>query len=186
VNKGSNQQQDWPNPFGTLRSTTTVRDFWGKFWHQQLRYMLTQYTDAFASLLHIPKGTNLSSYTKLYLAFLISGFFHAFSQLQMPSPINITGKERTAGFFLFFVWQAVAITLEDLAQWLARKYGTEEMKRENSTGRRWIGWMWVTAVMWKGLPLVGDTFLRLRMGIEPLFSKSLSEAFVKRWIPIPS
>ena len=29
--------QDWPPLFGRLSDATTIRDFWGKFWHQQLR-----------------------------------------------------------------------------------------------------------------------------------------------------
>jgi hypothetical protein len=29
--------QDWPPLMGRLRDVSTVRNFWGKFWHQQLR-----------------------------------------------------------------------------------------------------------------------------------------------------
>jgi hypothetical protein len=177
--------QDWPAPFGTLSETTTVRDFWGKFWHQQLRHMLTQYTEALATFLHIPKGTNLSSYTKLYAAFIFSGTFHALSQLQMPSPVNITTSERTAGFFLFFVWMMAAITFEDFVQWLVRQIGFGALKRLGSGIRVWIGWIWVTVVIWFGMPLVGDTFLRMRMGVEPLLPNSFSRSLVEQWVPIP-
>lgn len=147
--------------------------------------MITQYTDAMAELFRIPKGTNLSSYSKLYFAFLFSGTFHALSQLQMPSPVNITTSERTMGFFLFFVWQMAAITIEDFAQWLAKKVGFSVLAIERSSVRTLIGWMWVTVVMWKGMPLVGDTFLRLRMGAESLLPYSFSRPFVEKWIPIP-
>ena len=34
-----NFHQDWPSPFGRLADVTTVRGFWGKYWHQQLRYV---------------------------------------------------------------------------------------------------------------------------------------------------
>lgn len=29
--------QDWPPIFGSLYDTTTVREFWGKYWHQTVR-----------------------------------------------------------------------------------------------------------------------------------------------------
>ena len=29
--------QDWPRLMGRLRDVSTVRDFWGKFWHQIIR-----------------------------------------------------------------------------------------------------------------------------------------------------
>src|SRR4051812_9514575 len=109
--------------------------------------MLTSYADAFANLLRIPRGTNLSSYTKLYISFFISGVFHAFSQMQMPCPVNITAKERTLGFFLFFVWQAAFITFEDFVQWLSRKMNFGRLSRENSTLRIWIGYFWVTGAL---------------------------------------
>jgi len=178
--------QDWPSPFGKLSHTTTVRDFWGSFWHQQLRYMLTQYSDAVTSTFGIRKGTNLSSYTKLYTAFLISGTFHAFSNLQMPSPVNITTSERTVGFFLFFLWQMVAITLEDFVQWVVRTMKVLGFRRENTWLRSFVGWTWVTVVMWKSLPLVGDTFVRIRMGVEPPLPNSFSRSLVERWVPIPT
>lgn len=147
--------------------------------------MITQYADAMAAVFNIPKGTNLSSYSKLYFAFLFSGTFHALSQLQMPSPVNITVSERTVGFLLFFIWQMAAITLEDFAQWLGKKVNFAGLSREKSTIRTWIGWTWVTVVMWKGLPLVGDTFLRLRMGVDSLLPYSLCRPLVEKWLPIP-
>ncbi len=147
--------------------------------------MLTQYTEALATLFHIPKGTNLSSYTKLYAAFLFSGVFHALSQLQMPSPINITAAERTVGFFLFFVWMMFAITVEDFVQWLVKLAGFKDEEEKGNCIRKVIGWLWVTIVMWLGMPLVGDTFLRMRMGVEPLLPHSFSRWFVESYIPIP-
>ncbi|KAL1604767.1 hypothetical protein SLS60_004307 [Paraconiothyrium brasiliense] len=182
---GFSKPEDWPSPFGIFSETTTVRDFWGKFWHQQLRHMLTQYTEALAAFLRIPKGTNLSSYTKLYAAFLFSGFFHAFSQMQMPSPVNITSEERTVGFFLFFVWMMAAITIEDFVQWLVKPLDSQRFLGEGSWIRTLVGWAWVTVVMWQGMPLVGDTFLRMRMGVDPLLPNSFSRGLVERWVPIP-
>ncbi|KAF2276648.1 toxin biosynthesis protein [Westerdykella ornata] len=182
---GFSQPEDWPPTFGRLRGTTTVRDFWGKYWHQQLRLFLTQYVDAFADYFNIPKGTNLSSYTKLYLAFLISGFFHGICSLMMPAPDNLSTTERSLGFFLFFIWQVAAITVEDFGQWIARNFTSGELQREGSAMRRWIGYAWLILVMWFGLPLVGDMCLRMRVGVENPLPFSISRGFVEEYIPIP-
>jgi hypothetical protein len=146
--------------------------------------MLTSYADAFAHFLHIRKGTNLSSYTKLYLSFAISGFFHAYSQLQMPSPINITSFERTTGVLYFFLLQPVLITVEDFAQWIARNGYVPGMKKENTFVRIFIGWVWIVGCLWATVPLAGDTFLRMRMGMESLLPFSISRNIVERYVPV--
>ncbi|MCJ1380203.1 hypothetical protein MMC17_003306 [Xylographa soralifera] len=182
---GFSKPEDWPPPFGRLRDTTTIREFWGTYWHQQLRHMLTSYTDAFIKILKIPRGTNLSSYSTLYIAFILSGAFHALSQLQMPCPTNITPAERTVGFFLFFVWQAVAITVEDLIYWCWRKAGGSVEQNQRHLGRRLVGYLWITASMWASMPLVADTFLRMRMGAESFLPFTVTGPLVQRYVPIP-
>ncbi|KAJ8069763.1 hypothetical protein OCU04_000182 [Sclerotinia nivalis] len=175
---GLSKPEDWPSPFGRLADVTTVRDFWGVFWHQQLRSMLTMYTDGFANYFGIPRGTNISSYTKLYIAFSISGIFHALSQLQMPCPTNITPAERTLGFFLFFVWQMAAITFEDFVQWMIPK----------PIGGRWrkvVGYLWVVASFWASMWLAADTFLRMRMGAESFLPLSFWAGIVESYFPVP-
>lgn len=148
--------------------------------------MLSQYTEAFCAFFNISKGTNTSSYTKLWLAFLISGTFHAVSSLQMPPPNNLTPGERSLGFFWFFIWNVSAITLEDFLQWCARKvFPKGELTREGSWIRTIVGYVWVTVVIWQGLPLVGDMCLRLRVGAESPLPFSLSKDLVERYIPIP-
>lgn len=182
---GFSQPEDWPPMFNPIRGTTTVRDFWGRYWHQQLRHVLAQIGDAWCAFFRIPKGTNASSYTKLWLAFLISGFFHSVASLQMPHPSNLTPGERSLGFFWFFIWNVSAITLEDFLQWLARRALPKGFAREGSWARNIIGYVWVIVVLWGGLPLVGDMCLRLRVGAESPLPFSLAHDFVKTYIPIP-
>jgi gliotoxin/aspirochlorine biosynthesis aminotransferase len=126
--------------------------------------MLTAYTGGFVDLLGIKRGTNMSSYTQLWLAFTLSGIFHALSQLMAPSPTNITFEERTVGIFLFFLWQAAAITIEDFVHWLWKQGGGSFAKR--SVLRTAVGYAWVLFSMWYSIPLAGDVFLRRRFGVE--------------------
>lgn len=147
--------------------------------------MLTLYTDAFINAVGIPRGTNWSSYTTLYLAFLISGTFHALSQRLMPCPVNVSDSERVVGFFLFFVWQAAAITFEDFVQWCWGRYMPGLRLSQNLLFSRVIGYFWVTWCIWSSLPLAGDTFLRMRMGEESFLPFSLVGPYVDRYVPIP-
>ncbi|KAF2677290.1 putative toxin biosynthesis protein [Lentithecium fluviatile CBS 122367] len=183
---GFSQPADWPPMFNPIRGTTTVRDFWGRYWHQQLRHVLAQYNEAFCAFFRIPKGTNMSSYMKLWLAFIISGFFHAVSSLQMPFPDNLTPGERSLGFWWFFIWNVSAITLEDFLLWIVKKtFPKGQFTREGSWVRTVVGYLWVSLVIWQGLPLVGDMCLRMRVGAESPLPFSLSQGFVKEYVPIP-
>jgi len=74
---------------------------------------------------HFPAGSNVSSYTQLYTAFLISGFVHS-------PPYN-------AGPLRFFITQAVGITFEDTVIALATRAGLGRSGRFH----RLFGYVWV-------------------------------------------
>ncbi|KAH6657452.1 membrane bound O-acyl transferase family-domain-containing protein [Truncatella angustata] len=182
---GISKPEDWPPPFGSIADVTTVRLFWGKYWHQQLRHILTSYTDTVIDALGIPRGTNWSSYTTLYLAFLLSGTFHALSQRLMPRPEDVSESGLVIGFFLFFVCQAVVITVEDFGQWCWRRLRRSQAIGQSRRLARVVGYIWVTWSIWTSLPLAGDTFLRMRMGEENFLPFSLFGPYVDRFVPIP-
>ncbi|CAI6334294.1 unnamed protein product [Periconia digitata] len=176
---GLSRPEDWPSPFGSFDDMRTVRLFWGRFWHQQLRHMLTAYTDASADFLRIPRGTNFSSYFKLYLAFFISGSFHGLSQLYLPRPSNIAASECSLGFLKFFLCQAVAITLEDLVIWLWGVTGWRTKKVY------FVGYLWVFLFLGWSFPLVGDTVLKMRVGEGDFAPFPLMRPVVNAFIGIP-
>jgi hypothetical protein len=78
-------------------------------------------------VLNLSPGGNLSSYTQLYIAFLISGLIH--------TPSNASG----AGAMRFFLSQALAITFEDFVIASAKRAG---LKQSNKFLRR-LGYIWV-------------------------------------------
>ncbi|KAL8648013.1 MAG: hypothetical protein Q9210_005225 [Variospora velana] len=200
----AHRTQDWPPYFGSIGDATTVRAFWGVYWHQTIRrvcfphpttapqgllilspfrQLLTSYAHALVDLLGIKRGTNLSSYTQLWFAFALSGCMHASSMLGLPCPLNITVAERTLGMIKFFLWQALAITSEDLVQWMCRSsFG--------GLGPRWlrtgVGWAWVVGSCWYSMSLAGDVMLRMRLGEETFLPGTLVGGFVKDWVPIPA
>lgn len=148
--------------------------------------MLTSYTKSFVNAVGITRGTNWSSYTQLYLAFSLSGAFHALSQRQMPRPVDVSDGDVVVGFFLFFLWQALAITFEDFAQYCWRGCLKRCGIDDSRLVARIVGYVWVTSCIWTSLPLAGDTFLRLRMGEDHMLPFDLTGSLVSRVIPIPS
>ncbi|KAE8163403.1 pyridoxal phosphate-dependent transferase [Aspergillus tamarii] len=180
VAAGISRPEDWPPLFGKLKAATTVRNFWGTFWHQMLRKSLSTITGAFVDAVGIRRGTNASSYTQLWLAFTISGMMHALSQLLMPRPGNVTASEIAVGIFLFFPWQAFVITIEDFIIWLWKQ-------RYASYQPRWaplVGYLWVMVTFWIALPWPGNSLCHLKMGEVPPLPFTVVAPLVQM-IPIP-
>ncbi|RWA09793.1 hypothetical protein EKO27_g5289 [Xylaria grammica] len=122
-----------------------------------------------------------SSYTTLYIAFFISGTFHALGLLYLPRPANIGDWECSSGLFKFFILQAVAITFEDFMIWCGRHVIGSRLQRL----ARLLGYVWVFFFMWWSLQLVGDSVLKLRIGEGAFSPFPLMRPFVRAYISIP-
>ncbi|PSN66993.1 hypothetical protein BS50DRAFT_588029 [Corynespora cassiicola Philippines] len=180
VATGINRPEDWPPLFGRLAEATTVRSFWGKFWHQMIRKPLTGLTGSLVDALGIKRGTNTSSYTQLWISFAISGVMHAASMTLMPCPANVPEWHRWRGLLLYFMWQALAITTEDLVMYLWRTaFGGSG---RSSTWKNVVGYMWVTWSFWTSLPWAADVLLKLRMGETSPFPGTVWGSFLDRFL----
>ncbi|XPS78861.1 hypothetical protein M3J09_010864 [Ascochyta lentis] len=121
--------------FGSIREAYSLRKFWGVVWHQCLRQSLCGFADAFThSLLRIPPGTLLSRYTRLTLAFALSGAVHYASDLAMGIPLQEAGGHK------FFMLQALLIMFEDLMQCLGNQLNFFNIPRAcvNLVGFLWV------------------------------------------------
>ncbi|KAJ4390997.1 hypothetical protein N0V93_004596 [Gnomoniopsis smithogilvyi] len=176
------QPEDWPPYFGRVSHVTTVRYFWGSFWHQTLRRSFTMLTAFFVDLLKVPRGTKLAFHLKIWIAFAVSGFMHAQAMLLLPSPKNITIGERTKGMMAFFLWQAAAISVEDCAKCIYIR--TEPFFHLGRPTLTIVGYAWVVMSFWISLPWAGDVMMRMRLTEESFLSFSIFNDFV-RYVPIP-
>lgn len=94
------------------------------------------------TLLHLSPGTFLSSYVQLYMAFLLSGFFHAAAQWMMSHSL-----QRTISMMWFFIAQALAISAEDLVIAIAKRLGVRQVSILSSV----VGISWVISwTAWSG------------------------------------
>ncbi|RAK87580.1 toxin biosynthesis protein Tri7-like protein [Aspergillus costaricaensis CBS 115574] len=130
----------WPPEFGSLADTYTVRGFWGKFWHQNLRWSYTGVSTAITCrILGLPKPSLIERYLNLTIVFILSGLMHVFTNV-------ISGIEGgNTGAMLFFVAQAGAIMFEDAVQhyWAILSRGKKGTSAETSIWQRCVGFVWV-------------------------------------------
>ena len=109
-------------------------------------------------LLKFPRGTNRSSYTQLYVAFLLSGIIHFSGEF-------IIKREITYCSLKFFPLQAVAITFEDFVIYVARRLLLRAgitVKPEAADGYwagiflRILGYCWVALWLCLSAPILQD------------------------------
>ncbi|KAF7291773.1 hypothetical protein HMN09_01236900 [Mycena chlorophos] len=136
VATGSMHPQDCPPATGSLEKLFTLRNFWGRVWHQQNRRFLASHGRFFAHrILRLPRGTYLSAYTQLFVAFFVSGMMHYI-------PEYMTLRNWGGGALRFFLMQALAILVEDRVLALGRQVvGSANTRRWKLLGYLWV-WTW--------------------------------------------
>ncbi|KAK2125633.1 hypothetical protein NOF04DRAFT_1347456 [Fusarium oxysporum II5] len=127
--------EDWPHLNGPISSWSTVRTFWGTFWHQLFRKALTGWGDFIPDrVLRLRRGMPLSRYLRLILTFFTSALMHRclhyFYRLEAGEWYEIE---------TFFLLQPVAIMFEDAMQ-------AATVHIPLSRPLRWIvGFIWLCA-----------------------------------------
>jgi len=128
--------QTWPPILGPWSSAYTVRNAWGRLWHQNLRRFFEVSNDTLLKLLRIKRGTLLSKYFQVYVAFFLSALFHHAGALNVPYCESVRYQ------FLFFLLQPVCITIEDIAVAFGKKAGIQD-----SSFTRVLGYLWTFAAI---------------------------------------
>ncbi|KAK0113662.1 hypothetical protein ONS96_014518 [Cadophora gregata f. sp. sojae] len=122
--------EDWPPVMGVLSDVCTIRDLWGKFWHQLIRRKLNIPFRALRSFVPIRKGTLASKYLQLYLAFIASGLLHHLGALNLPS----STRENNWNQLVYFFMQPFAITVEDIVIHFGKKAGIQRSCKRLPSG----------------------------------------------------
>ena len=112
----------WRHIFDLISSAYTLRSFWGSFWHQMLRKILSVtasfptrgITSTIRSLCCDRETPRLLlRYAKLLATFAILGAFY----LWMDFMQGLEWGE--SGAVIFFMMMALSIVVEDIVQWVA-------------------------------------------------------------------
>ncbi|KAJ4473029.1 membrane bound O-acyl transferase family-domain-containing protein [Lentinula aciculospora] len=103
-------QEDWPDLFGNWFDAFSVRNVWGKTWHQMLRRHCTSIGKSIARFLCAPRGSISSLIIQIFAAFLVSGIMHSFGDY------TVVGQWHRFGFMTlpFFSLQPFAILFEEI------------------------------------------------------------------------
>lgn len=162
VGLGINDLSYWPPRFGPIAQAYSVRRFWGVFWHQDMRYTLTSISNYLTNdNLGLEPHTRLSRYTKLFLAFSLSGLAHTAQDLSFGVPLYHFSSMR------FFTMQAVGILAEDMVKWFFDYVGGSP-GRESGEGahkarrrRKAVGYAWVLVWLVWSTPVWSYPIIRL-------------------------
>ncbi|KAJ4465286.1 membrane bound O-acyl transferase family-domain-containing protein [Lentinula edodes] len=158
---GLSHPENWPNLMGYWSDAYTIRRLWGRTWHQIMRRWVSAAGNLVAQkLLRLTPGTNLSAYTKLFIAFLISGIIHQMGDYSLQHRDFWAG-----GSLTFFLLQAAAIMVEDGAIALGKKAGIQDGKRI-----RLLGYVWTASWFALCLPIWVDPYFHDGMASGKLFS----------------
>ncbi|CAI7587750.1 unnamed protein product [Penicillium viridicatum] len=134
-----------PPVMGRMADIYTLRNFWGKFWHQFLRLPLTSTSNFLArDVLGLPRPSFVERYTNVFIVFFFSGLTHVIlDSLRNVSPWDYW----TMSFFLSFV---VGYMIEDGVQGLWKR--TLGSQNDNGFPVWWqkaLGFCWV--ITWLGV-----------------------------------
>ncbi|KAJ7804165.1 membrane bound O-acyl transferase family-domain-containing protein [Mycena olivaceomarginata] len=137
--------EEWPPFFGSPGDAYTIRQLWGRAWHQLMRRFVTTHGKFFAHrVLCLRPGTNASSYVQLFTAFALSASVHHGAEVMAL-------RSYGGGAFTFFMLQPCAIMLEDFVLYVARSAGLKDRFAVRLVGYAWV-WAWFTLTLpvWQG------------------------------------
>ncbi|KAH8645763.1 hypothetical protein BX600DRAFT_477933 [Xylariales sp. PMI_506] len=132
------QPSNWPPVWYAWPSQAySVRQFWGKYYHQGLRRALSGPADYIADIF-LTRGSLLSRYVRLALVFLLSATLHHMAE----------GSE--IGQLIFFTSQSVGIMLEDAVKATYKSTGVRLPRSiEYALGYLWVAlWMFCMVPFW--------------------------------------
>lgn len=106
---GLSSPADCPSLHGSFSEAYTIRRFWGVSWHQMFRCFLTGHADLVVdhTLPFVSRHSAISRYTRLGIAFFISGLIHHHADQLMGVP------NAENGAVVFFLLHAAFIMVED-------------------------------------------------------------------------
>ncbi|KAH8172382.1 membrane bound o-acyl transferase family protein [Sarocladium implicatum] len=136
VGLGLSQPVMWPSWFGSFKEAYSVRNWWGISWHQTWQRFLADHANwVVFDILHLPKSSPITRYTKYLVVFYISGLLHLAPDLTLGMSI----KESPA--IIFFTTQALGIMIETEVQSLNARVGLVK----SSAVAKAIGYIWLAA-----------------------------------------
>ncbi|KAL7927026.1 hypothetical protein ACQKWADRAFT_308946 [Trichoderma austrokoningii] len=155
------QPQSWPPIWqGWPSQAYSVRRFWGNYYHQGLRKALTGPADWLIDSA-MPRGTLISRYSRLALAFFLSAMLHH------------QAERSETGQLIFFSSQALGIILEDAVHKLY-SFSPIQLPRSIECA---LGYLWV--LVWLVCLVPYWSYSTMRTMDDPVRDRATFEIFKK-------
>ncbi|KAI4154386.1 MAG: hypothetical protein LQ340_001718 [Diploschistes diacapsis] len=165
---GLYEPQDWPPLVGNFAEEYSIRNHWGKFWHQIFQVPYVAVSGAFTETLlsYLPKDSSLRNSRGPFARYLTTFFVFELSMLaHMVQPLGVTGG--AAQFWSscwFFPMQVLGMLFEDIIGRLWMRLVGNRTSKWQSLLERIVGHMWLlTWSLWCVPPWV---YPSLRRGEE--------------------
>ncbi|KAH9209069.1 membrane bound O-acyl transferase family-domain-containing protein [Leptodontidium sp. 2 PMI_412] len=139
VSLGLTPPDQWPPLFGRPADMYSVRNFWGRCWHQVFRDVFSRSSDLVVDILGIKKGALATKYIRLHVGFWTSGLLH------YAVPLIIVSPKFGWGMFWAMPAYAAIITLEDFVLYCGNTLGIPDCYFVRGVGYVWT-FYWITLV----------------------------------------
>ena len=137
--------EDWPSLFGSVSDATSIRNFWGKFWHRLVYRSYTSYGIWISkNILRLPKSSFIGKLFINFFVFAMSGGVHSLAIMQLGFSCGAWQE------FRFYLFNFCGILVEMAAMAAYSKF-TKGYKM-NSTVSKTIGYCWVFLFLFTVLP----------------------------------
>ncbi|RDK41432.1 hypothetical protein M752DRAFT_327558 [Aspergillus phoenicis ATCC 13157] len=137
----------YPPLFNKMADAYTLRNFWGKFWHQILRVTFTAVSNFITrDILGLAKSSLLERYTNVFCVFFLSGVLHLTMDV-----IVLDCTVRESGSMVFFLSFVLGYMVEDGVQAVWRKLqGSQDAGSSGKEPEVWkkaLGYVWVSTFL---------------------------------------
>ncbi|KAJ3807423.1 membrane bound O-acyl transferase family-domain-containing protein [Lentinula aff. lateritia] len=166
---GYSSQEAWPDLFGNWFDAYSVRNMWGKTWHQMLRRFCVSPGRKLAKMVGVAPKSLTAASIQLYVAFFVSALMHSLGDYMV-------GRDYVGISFRFFCLQPFAITFEELVKIAALRLG---LKNKLATVKKVVGYMWVVWWFTTTAPFLIDPAMQAGFHRELIFPRSPIRSVVK-------
>ncbi|KAJ4153656.1 hypothetical protein LMH87_010136 [Akanthomyces muscarius] len=116
VGLGISKPGQWPPCYGNYNDTCSLRGYFGKFWHQTVRWPFQGASSYFTRrILRLPQGV-IERYANITVVFFLSGTLHSILDIAFGGQYDPAGSLLCFGLLL-----PLGIIFEDTAQWAWRR-----------------------------------------------------------------
>lgn len=145
VATGFDNPADWPPLFGDVREATSMRNFWGKFWHRLVYRSYTSYGIWISkNILRLPKSSLLGKLFINFFVYTLSGCVHTLAIRQVGYTCGSWGE------IAFYLYSFLGVVVE-MAASAAFSLVTNGYQLNNTLSKV-LGYTWVFMFLFTILP----------------------------------